>query len=74
MLTDKQPRRYLRKAQLAARYQTTPRNIELKVHAGVLPAPEYFGKFPIWDEALLDEYDRRRAAIVRPKRTKDTAA
>jgi hypothetical protein len=61
-------RRYLRKQQVADRYQTTTRNIELKVAAGVLPPPEYFGRFPIWDEALLDEYDRRRAAIIRPKK------
>ena len=58
--TTKQ-RRYLRKAAVAARYGTTTRNIELKVKAGVLPPPEYFGRFPIWDEDLLDEHDHRRA-------------
>jgi hypothetical protein len=67
----KQSRRYLRKQQVADRYQTTPRNVELKVASGVLPRPEYFGKFPIWNEQLLDEYDARRAAIAR---TKSTAA
>jgi hypothetical protein len=61
-------RRFLRKRDVAERYRTTPRNVEDKVRQGVLPPPEYFGRFPIWDEALLDECDRRRAAIVRPKK------
>ena len=54
-------RRYLRKRAVADRYGTTTRNIELKVRDGTLPPPEYFGRFPIWDEELLDEHDRRRA-------------
>jgi hypothetical protein len=61
-------KQYLRKAQVASRYQTTTRNVELKVAAGVLPRPEYFGRFPLWDEGQLDEYDRRRAAIIRPRK------
>jgi predicted DNA-binding transcriptional regulator AlpA len=54
-------KRYLRKMQVAARYGTTVRNVELKVKDGTLPPPEYFGRFPIWDENELDEADRRRA-------------
>jgi hypothetical protein len=61
------PKNYLRKAGVAARYKTTPRNVERLVKNGRLPAPEHptSEKIPLWNEAKLDEHDedvaRRRA-------------
>jgi hypothetical protein len=63
MLNTTQPRRYLRKKQVADRYCTTTRNVENKVKAGVLPKPAlYFGRHPLWLETELDERDRASAA------------
>lgn len=60
-------KRYLRKADLATRYATTPRNIEYKVKAGVLPLPDrYLGRWPLWLESTLDENDRQAAMQRQP--------
>lgn len=62
-------KQYLRKKQLAARYQTTDRTIERMVDDGRIPSPDlYNGRFPLWDEAKLDENDRVAAARPRPSR------
>jgi hypothetical protein len=54
---------YLRKQQVANRYQTTPRNVERMAKDGRIPAPEFYnGRFPLWDAAKLDENDRSAAA------------
>ena len=71
--TGKRRKSYLRKADMAARYRTTPRNIELKVKAGVLAKPDlYLGRWPLWDEELQDERDRQAAMQRQP--TGDQAA
>jgi hypothetical protein len=55
---------YLRKNQVAARYQTTPRNVDRMAADGRIPEPDFYnGKFPLWDTDRLDASDR--AAAVR---------
>jgi hypothetical protein len=54
------PKRYLRKAAVAARYGINVRSVERKVAQGTLPAPEYpAGRIPLWDENLLEQNERR---------------
>ncbi len=62
-------KRWLRKRDLRLRYgDITDRTIERMVKDGRLPPPEFplRNKFPMWDEARLDEHDRTmvRAAKV----------
>jgi hypothetical protein len=59
---------YLRKRQVAERYQTTDRNVARMAADGRIPKPDFYnGRFPLWDEDRLDANDR--AAVVRsPKR------
>lgn len=55
-------KRYLRKRDLAERYNTTIRNIEYKIKQGILPPPTmYLGRHPLFDEEAQDEHDRRAA-------------
>ena len=52
---------WLRKRHLRIRYgDITDRTIERMVKDGRLPPPEFplSNKFPMWDEARLDEHDR----------------
>jgi predicted DNA-binding transcriptional regulator AlpA len=73
-------KKYLRKRAVAERYGgVTPRTIERMVKDGRLPEPEYpAGRFPMWDEAKLDECDRAATLRPNPKRVvgerKETAA
>ena len=60
---------YLRKQQVAGRYQTTPRNIERMAADGRIPRPDFYnGRFPLWSEDRLDANDRAAAARSQPKR------
>jgi hypothetical protein len=55
---------YLRKAQVAARYSTTVRNVDRMSSDGRIPAPTLKnGRTPLWDAAALDAADR--AATMR---------
>jgi len=65
-VTREPPKRYLRKGQVAERYGITTRSVDRMAEDGRLPAPVHLGKFPLWDEARLDEHDRAlaREAVV----------
>jgi hypothetical protein len=61
-------KRYLRRHDLAERYRCTDRNIDLMVRDGRLPQPTLQrGRFPLWDEAILDEHDRAATRAFKPK-------
>jgi len=65
---------YLRKAQVAERYQTTPRNVDRMASDGRIPAPAFKnGRVPLWDVAALDANDRAAAMRSQPKRTEQCA-
>jgi hypothetical protein len=54
---------YLRKQQVAARYQTTPRNIDRMAADGRIPEPDFYnGRTPLWAS------DRAAAVRSRPNR------
>jgi predicted DNA-binding transcriptional regulator AlpA len=59
-------KRYLRKADVAARYGLSERHIDRLAATGQLPKPIYISKFPMWSEAELAAAERaavrRRAA------------
>lgn len=60
-------KKYLRKRAVAERYNIDPRSVERLVADGRLPAPEYpVGRFPLWDEELLNQTDK--AATVAPRK------
>jgi hypothetical protein len=65
---------YSRKAQVAARYVTTTRNVERMVADGRIPrATFYNGRCPLWDNDELDANDRA-AALARVHSSRQTAA
>ena len=51
--TVPEAKRYLRKADVAARYGISERHVERLAAAGQLPKPIYISKFPMWSEAEL---------------------
>ena len=54
---------------LASRYKTTDRNIDLLWRAGKLPPPDiYRGRSPLWSDETLDEHDRAAAIALRASR------
>ena len=61
--------KFLRKAAVAARYSINPRTVERMIEDGRLPKPIYRGRFPLWKEADLDEFDRRLAIAPRSPKT-----
>lgn len=63
-------KRFLRKRQVAKRYSVHERSIDRWTKDGRLPAPQYRGTIPLWDEAPLDKADR--AAMARPRLTPAT--
>jgi hypothetical protein len=76
-LEHAQPRkqkRYLRKTDLLGRYgwKTTISVDRAWQKYHTLPPPTiYQGKFPMWDEAILDEHDsraRKSSVVVSPER------
>ena len=54
-------RQYLRRAQVATRYQVTQRTIDRMAEDGRLPPPIKLGRFPLWDQDQLDERDAAAA-------------
>jgi hypothetical protein len=67
--------KYLRRLDLAERYGCTDRNIDLMVRDGRLPQPTLKrGRFPLWDEDVIDAADREAAAALRASRKPKTAA
>jgi hypothetical protein len=62
---------YLRKSGVAARYATTPRNVERMVDDRRIPPPDFYnGRFPLWDSEKLDEHDRRAAVAHAARKAK----
>jgi predicted DNA-binding transcriptional regulator AlpA len=59
--------RFLRKAQVAARYGINVRSLERWVRDKRLPQPIYHNRFPLWRESDLDACDRAATAAPRPK-------
>jgi predicted DNA-binding transcriptional regulator AlpA len=51
-------KRFLRKKQLAERYQTSTRTIDRWARAGRLPKPIYLNEFPLWDEDQVEACER----------------
>jgi predicted DNA-binding transcriptional regulator AlpA len=69
--------RFLRKNDVALRYGITVRSVERMTEDGRLPRPVYRGRFPLWHESELDEFDRtllQRALAPRAKTEKAAAA
>jgi hypothetical protein len=61
---------------LAKRYKTTDRNIDLLWRAEKLPPPDiYRGRSPLWSDETLDEWDRAATIALRASgKLKTTAA
>jgi predicted DNA-binding transcriptional regulator AlpA len=60
-------KQFLRKAQVAQRYQVHERTVDRMADDGRIPKPIHRGKFPLWDEAQLEEFERR--AVINPEPT-----
>jgi predicted DNA-binding transcriptional regulator AlpA len=58
-------KQFLRKSQVAQRYQVHERTIDRMADDGRIPKPIHRGKFPLWEEAKLEEFERR--AVINPK-------
>jgi predicted DNA-binding transcriptional regulator AlpA len=56
---------FLRKQQVAARYNVNTRTIDRWSEDGRLPPPIYRGIVPLWDQAELDGQDHAAAATAR---------
>ena len=71
---ERKPKRYLRKKALAKRYGgVNERTIPRMVADGRLPPPDmYNGRFPLWNEAKLDRWDRKAALEARARRAGET--
>jgi predicted DNA-binding transcriptional regulator AlpA len=59
------PKQFLRKSQVAQRYQVHERSIDRMAEDGRIPKPIHRGKFPLWDESKLEEFERR--AVINPR-------
>jgi predicted DNA-binding transcriptional regulator AlpA len=57
-------KQFLRKSQVAKRYSVHERTIDRMADDGRIPRPIHRGKFPLWDETLLEEFERR--AVINP--------
>lgn len=69
-------RKFIGKSKLAVRYDdVTVRTIDRWLEAKILPPPDLVrnGR-PFWDEARLDEHDRRTVAVGAKKRTSTQSA
>jgi predicted DNA-binding transcriptional regulator AlpA len=58
------PKQFLRKSQVAARYQIHERSVDRWAKDGRIPKPIHRGKFPLWSESQLEAYERR--AVIDP--------
>jgi len=59
-------KQFLRRKHVAQRYGVTIRTVERMETDGRLPKPHYRGRFPLFDEAELDAFDRAFVAAARP--------
>jgi len=65
-MAETKSKQFLRKQQVAKRYNIHERSVDRMSREGRLPAPIYRGnRFPLWDEDELDESDRRFAMAGR---------
>ena len=54
---------YIRRRQLATRYQVTTRTIDRMIEDGRLPPPDlYNGKAPLWSDEKIEANERAAAA------------
>jgi predicted DNA-binding transcriptional regulator AlpA len=58
------PKQFLRKSQVAARYQIHERSVDRWAEDGRIPKPIHRGKFPLWEESKLEAFERR--AVIEP--------
>ena len=65
---------FLRKQQVAARYNVNTRTIDRWSEDGRLPPPIYRGIVPLWDLSELDGQDHAAAAVARKAGKLKTAA
>jgi hypothetical protein len=56
---------FLRKRQVAARYNVVTRTVDRWSMDGRLPLPIWRGRVPLWDLSELDAQDHAAAAIAR---------
>jgi predicted DNA-binding transcriptional regulator AlpA len=54
-------KQFLRKEQVALRYQITERTVDRMAEDGRLPPPIKLGRFPLWDRDQLDARDEASA-------------
>jgi hypothetical protein len=59
------PKTFLRKRQVAARYNVVTRTVDRWSEDGRLPAPIWRGRVPLWDLDLLEADDRAAATAAR---------
>lgn len=59
------PKTFLRKRQVAARYNIVLRTVDRWSEDGRLPAPIYRGKIPLWDLDRLEADDLAAATAAR---------
>jgi hypothetical protein len=59
------PKTFLRKRQVAARYNITTRSVDRWSQDGRLPAPMFRGRVPLWDLDRLEADDLAAATAVR---------
>lgn len=64
-------KKYLRKADVAARYAVDDRTVDRMKLDGRIPPPKYLpgSRIPIWEESELDLNDRAATLAPRPKAT-----
>lgn len=64
-------KKYLRKADVAARYAVDDRTVDRMKRDGRIPPPKYLpnSRIPLWDEGELDLNDRAATLVPRPKAT-----
>jgi len=59
------PKTFLRKRQVAARYNITTRSVDRWSQDGRLPAPMFRGRVPLWDLDRLEADDLAAATVAR---------
>ena len=59
------PKTFLRKRQVAARYNITTRSVDRWSQDGRLPAPMFRGRVPLWDLDRLEADDLAAATAAR---------
>jgi hypothetical protein len=59
------PKTFLRKRQVAARYNVVTRTVDRWSEDGRLPPPMWRGRVPLWDLDELEAGDHAAAAVAR---------